>query len=94
MDVIPSAAVYAPKFTYLWTLGVSRFPEALRKRTKAALFAPAVNLHTFLDHAVVGVNLSVPAVYHGKKLGGIANEVSSPGYQVLDMAECLQAMAA
>jgi hypothetical protein len=32
MLVVPSAAVYAPKFTYLWTLGVGRFPEELRQR--------------------------------------------------------------
>ena len=31
MIVIPAAAVYTP-FTYIWTLGVARFPEALRKR--------------------------------------------------------------
>lgn len=32
MLVVPSQAVYAPKFTYIWTLGVGRFPEALRRR--------------------------------------------------------------
>ena len=32
MIVVPSEAVYLPKFTYLWTLGVGRFPEALRRR--------------------------------------------------------------
>ena len=32
MIVVPSEVLYAPKFTYLWTLGVGRFPEALRKR--------------------------------------------------------------
>jgi hypothetical protein len=30
--VIPSAVYYVPKFTYLWTLAVGRFPDALRKR--------------------------------------------------------------
>src|SRR5215510_5016984 len=33
MIVVPSEAVYLPKFTYLWTLGVGRFPDALRQRT-------------------------------------------------------------
>ncbi|MEP6783498.1 MAG: hypothetical protein ABI983_07495 [Acidobacteriota bacterium] len=34
MLVVPSAVYYEPKFTYIWTLGVGRFPEALRKRIK------------------------------------------------------------
>jgi hypothetical protein len=34
MLVIPSEVVYAPKFTYIWTLGVGRFPDALRRRTR------------------------------------------------------------
>jgi hypothetical protein len=32
MIVVPSEVVYLPKFTYLWTLGVGRFPDALRRR--------------------------------------------------------------
>jgi hypothetical protein len=32
MIVVPSEAVYLPKFTYLWTLAISRFPDALRRR--------------------------------------------------------------
>ena len=32
MIVVPSEVVYQPKFTYIWTLGVSRFPDALRRR--------------------------------------------------------------
>ena len=32
MIVIPSAVFYQPKFTYIWTLAVGRFPDALRKR--------------------------------------------------------------
>jgi hypothetical protein len=32
MIVVPSEVFYQPKFTYVWTLGVGRFPEALRKR--------------------------------------------------------------
>jgi hypothetical protein len=34
MLVVPSAVYYEPKFTYIWTLGISRFPDALRKRIK------------------------------------------------------------
>jgi len=32
MLVVPSDVIYQPKFTYIWTLGVGRFPDALRKR--------------------------------------------------------------
>ena len=32
MIVVPSEAVYLPKFTYLWTLAVGRFPGALLQR--------------------------------------------------------------
>jgi hypothetical protein len=34
MIVVPSEVFYQPKFTYIWTLGVGRFPDALRRRTK------------------------------------------------------------
>ena len=32
MLVVPSAVLYRPKFTYLWTLSIGRFPDALRRR--------------------------------------------------------------
>jgi hypothetical protein len=32
MLVIPSEVLYRPKFTYIWTLGVGRFPDVLRRR--------------------------------------------------------------
>jgi hypothetical protein len=32
MIVVPSQVFYQPKFTYVWTLGVGRFPGALRRR--------------------------------------------------------------
>ena len=32
MLVIPSQVFYQPKFTYLWTLAVGRFPDALQQR--------------------------------------------------------------
>jgi hypothetical protein len=32
MLVIPVDVVYEPAFTYIWTLGVGRFPDALRRR--------------------------------------------------------------
>jgi hypothetical protein len=32
MIVVPSDVCYEPKFTYIWTLGVGRFPDHLRRR--------------------------------------------------------------
>ena len=32
MLVVPGEVVYAPNFTYIWTLAVGRFPEALTRR--------------------------------------------------------------
>lgn len=32
MIVVPSEVYYLPKFTYIWTLGVGRFPDGLRRR--------------------------------------------------------------
>lgn len=34
MIVVPSEVLYQPKFTYIWTLGVGRFPDGLRARVK------------------------------------------------------------
>ncbi len=34
MVVVPSDVFYQPKFTYVWTLAVGRFPDALRRRLK------------------------------------------------------------
>lgn len=50
MIVVPSDVVYLPKFTYIWTLAVGRFPDALRQRVRrdAALREIA---RCFLEHA-------------------------------------------
>ena len=32
MIMLPSEVVYQPSFTYIWTLGVGRFPDGLRRR--------------------------------------------------------------
>ena len=36
MLVIPSEVYYQPKFTYVWTLAVGRFPSELRRRIRRA----------------------------------------------------------
>jgi hypothetical protein len=34
MIVVPSDVLYEPKFTYIWTLAVARFPDPLRRRVR------------------------------------------------------------
>jgi hypothetical protein len=55
MIVVPSEVYYQPKFTYVWTLAVGRFPDALMKRVRrdAALREIA---RAFLD----GAGMTVP----------------------------------
>ena len=36
MLVVPSEVLYRPRFTYIWTLAVGRFPDALTKRMPRA----------------------------------------------------------
>jgi hypothetical protein len=37
MLVVPSEVLYSPRFTYIWTLAVGRFPDALTKRIPRAI---------------------------------------------------------
>ena len=55
MIVVPVAAAYAPKFTYIWTLGVARFPEVLRAR-----ISRAVALREVARSFLAGAGMTVP----------------------------------
>ena len=55
MLVVPSEAIYRPKFTYLWELATERFPEELSARTNQ-LTAVREVARSFLD----GAGLTVP----------------------------------
>jgi hypothetical protein len=50
MLVVPSQVFYQPKFTYIWTLGVGRFPDALRKRVNRDVALREI-ARAFLDSA-------------------------------------------
>jgi len=50
MLVIPSDVVYVPKFTYIWTLGVGRFAEALGRRVSRETAIREI-ARCFLDNA-------------------------------------------
>ena len=42
MIVVPSAVLYLPKLTYIWTLGVGRFPEPLGRRVSRETALPEI----------------------------------------------------
>jgi hypothetical protein len=50
MIVVPSEAVYVPKFTYLWTLAISRFPDLLRTRVSREVAVREI-ARCFLENA-------------------------------------------
>ena len=55
MLVIPSEVLYRPKFTYIWTLGVGRFPDPLRRRV-----ARATALKEIARCFLTGAGMTVP----------------------------------
>jgi len=55
MIVVPSEVYYQPKFTYVWTLAVGRFPDALTKRVKRGAAVREI-ARAFLD----GAGMTVP----------------------------------
>jgi hypothetical protein len=50
MIVVPYEVAYVPKFTYIWTLAISRFPEALRRRVSRDVAIREI-ARCFLDNA-------------------------------------------
>jgi hypothetical protein len=50
MIVVPSEVHYQPKFTYIWTLAVGRFPDALRRRMRRETAVREI-ARCFLAHA-------------------------------------------
>jgi hypothetical protein len=55
MLVIPSEVYYQPKFTYIWTLAVGRFPNELRRR-----ISRAVALREIARCFLSGAGMTVP----------------------------------
>lgn len=50
MIVVPSEVVYSPKFTYIWTLAVGRFPDGLTQRVPRQIALREI-ARCFLDGA-------------------------------------------
>ena len=76
MIVVPSEVAYVPRFTYIWTLAVSRFPDALRQRVPLATARREV-ARTFL----AGAGMTVPGEL--ARVTGLARSEAGLGNQVL-----------
>jgi hypothetical protein len=55
MLVIPSEVYYQPKFTYVWTLAVGRFPDELRRRVRRE-----VALREIARGFLAGARMTIP----------------------------------
>jgi hypothetical protein len=55
MIVIPSEVYYLPKFTYIWTLAVGRFPDGLRRRVNRD-----IALREIARGFLTGAGLTIP----------------------------------
>src|SRR5437870_1262076 len=55
MIMMPSEVVYQPSFTYIWTLGVGRFPNALRRRVNRE-----IALREIARGFLAGAGMTVP----------------------------------
>ena len=56
MIVVPSEVAYVPKFTYIWTLAIGRFPDALKKRVARDVALREI-ARSFLENA----GMTIPA---------------------------------
>ena len=76
MLVVPSEAIYDPKFTYLWELATERFPEELARRPNP-LTAVREVARCYLD----GAGLTVPGEL--ARVTGLSRVEAGVGNQVL-----------
>jgi hypothetical protein len=95
MLVVPSEVYYVPKFTYIWTLAVGRFPDALRRRTSrpaavreiARGFLAGAGM-TFPGELARVTGLSRPEAGQGNRAlvaGGYATMPSRGTYRLADI---------
>ena len=86
MLIVPSEAVYLPRFTYLWELATERFPEELALRTHQ-LTAVREIARCFLD----GAGLTVPGEL--ARVTGLSRVEAGAGNQVLVKEEYATAVS-
>ena len=76
MLVVPSEVYYKPKFTYIWTLAVGRFPDELRRRTSRA-----AGLREIARCFLTGAGLTVPGEL--ARVTGLARWEAGLGHHAL-----------
>jgi hypothetical protein len=86
MIVLPSAVFYEPKFTYIWTLGIGRFPDALVERVTRDAAVREI-ARCFLD----GAGLTIPGEL--ARVTGLSRPEAGRGNRAL-VAEGYAAMLA
>ena len=59
MIVVPAEALYSPTFTYLWTLAVGRFPDALTKRRTGSM-TRNIALREIARAFLAGAGMTIP----------------------------------
>jgi hypothetical protein len=74
--VLPSDVFYQPKFTYLWTLGVGRFPDGLTKRVNRDTAVREI-ARAFLDAA----GLTIPGEL--ARVTGLSRQEAGRGNRAL-----------
>lgn len=86
MIVMPSEVYYLPKFTYIWTLGVGRFPEPLRRRV-----SPETALREIARCFLAGAGMTIPGEM--ARVTGLSRPDAGRGNRAL-VAEGYATMAA
>jgi hypothetical protein len=83
MKVIPSEVLYAPKFTYLWTLPEARFPKELsRKIERRSALAEIARAFLQMNGVTVRGELA-KALGLTRKEAGLANhQLVAEGFAV------------
>lgn len=97
MIVVPSEAVYLPKFTYLWTLALGRFGEALTRRIERDVAVREI-ARCFLAGAGMTIpgelarvtGLSRPEAGRGNRALVAEGYAITPSYGVYRLVEALR----
>lgn len=76
MIVVPGEVYYVPKFTYVWTLAIGRFPDVLRKRMNREAAVREI-ARCFLD----GAGMTVPGEL--ARVTGLSRPEAGRGNQAL-----------
>src|SRR3954466_13640619 len=76
MIVVPGLVFYQPKFTYIWTLAVGRFPDALRRRV-----ARDVAVREIARCFLGGAGMTVPGEL--ARLTGLSRPIAGLGNRAL-----------